>query len=212
MLLSRACPNSGKIAWLTFCKNTTLQGGGMAISSASFNERLARIEAESRRSKGMITLHVGDQEVRVQAVGQLKKPEKRSRTLLRNALFPIGFVAAFVLGMLSVAISTAVRMQLVAVPSAQELAQAGDAPMIIGGVIALATSFGLAQIVRLNSKLFGAAQTVGVIAGISLLHNLAFWEPELSAQLFSPEWVALQEHTTQPDSLIFRGVIVPLQG
>lgn len=184
----------------------------MAISSASFNERLARIDAESRRSKGMITLHVGDQELRVRSVGKLQKPTSRGLTLLRNALFPFGFVAAFGLGMLSVAVSTAVRMQVTVVPSAQELAQAGDAPMILGAFIALATSFGFAQIFRLNSKVFTGAQSLGVIAGIGLLHNLAFWQPELSALLFSPDWVTLQAQVAQPDSLMLHGLIVPLHG
>lgn len=184
----------------------------MAISSASFNERLERIEAESRRSKGMITLHVGEQELHVRSLGALQKPAGRGLTLLRNALFPLGFVAAFALGMLSVAVSTAVRMQVSVVPSAQDIAQAGDAPMLLGGFIALATSLGFAQVFRLNSKIYSGAQLAGVIAGISLLHNLAFWQPELSALLFSPDWVALQEQIAEPDSLMFRGLIVPLRG
>lgn len=184
----------------------------MAISSASFNERLARIEAETRRSKGMITLHVGDQELRVRSIGAHKMPVRRGAMLLRNALFPFGFVAAFGLGMFSVAVSTAVRMQVTVMPSAQELAQAGDAPMILGAFIALATSMGFAQIFRLNSKAFSMAQTLGVIAGIGLLHNLAFWQPDLSALMFSPDWVALQEQVAQPDSLMLRGLVVPLHG
>lgn len=183
----------------------------MTVSATSFNERLARIEAQHGRTKGRVVLHVGSEEVLVRSLSALGKATKPHRTFLANALYPIGFVAAFGLGMVSVVVSTAVKLRMMPLPSAEELRTAGDSPMILGAIVAIATSLGLAQLLRLNSKVLSSAQTAGVLAAIMTLHNVAFWDPDLAAQLFTPDWVKLQEQVAVPDSLIFRGIVVPFK-
>lgn len=184
----------------------------MTISTASFNDRLARIEAQQRATKGKFVLHVGEKEVLVRSLESTRKPQSRARTLLGNALFPLAFVGAFALGILAVVVSNIVRFQLMGVPGAAQLQSAGDAPMILGVVVSMAASMGLAEMFRLNSKVFTPAQSMGVMAGVTMLHNLAFWAPDLAAKAFTADWVALQQQIAAPNSLIFRGVIFPLFG
>jgi len=186
----------------------------MTISTTSFNERLARIEAHQRQCKGKVTLHIGEREVQVRSGSPIweMKPQSRGGALVRNVLYPVSFVGAFVLGVISVVVSSAVRFHFAAVPTAEQLNAAGDSQMILGGIIAMIASMGFAMLFRLNSRVLTPAQSAGVLAGVSTLHNLAFWVPDLATQLFTPDWVALQQQIAMPDSLIFRGLIVPFGG
>jgi hypothetical protein len=183
----------------------------MVDTRTDFDARLARIAHGKQYAAGHMRLHVGEREVLVRSLRDLQPGEAKARSVLRNAAYPLSFVAAFGVGMLSLAVSTAVRMAL-APPSMQALQTPGDQTQLIGGVIAIATSFGIAQLFRLNSKELGAAQTAGVFAALMTLHNIAFWQPELAAKVFTPAWVEAQQRGAVPDSLMFRGLVVPFHG
>lgn len=178
----------------------------MAVSTTQLSERLARIEASRARNAGKIALHVGEAEVYVTSLEALRPREGGARRLMRNALYPLSFVAAFAVGAASLPISTAVRARIVPYPSVAE-APAGDAPMIVAMVLGLMVSLVLAQALRFRAKELATAQAAGVWAAFCTLHNLAFWLPDLSALLFTPEWVALQQHMTLPGTAMFRGLV-----
>lgn len=74
----------------------------MAVSQTSFDERLARIAAQKRQAKGQITLHVGEQEVQVRDLDDLRRvleePVRRPRRLLTL----LGMIAALAIAGLAV--------------------------------------------------------------------------------------------------------------
>ncbi|PYF12970.1 hypothetical protein C8J30_101354 [Rhodobacter viridis] len=178
--------------------------------NANFNARLDRIAQNKAAATGRIRLHVGDQEVFVRSLESLKPRETIAVGLLRNLAHLISFVLAFGLGMLAYALSTAARMQLTD-PTAKDPILAGfESNELLGGLLALAISLGLAQVFRLSSRTLGAAQTAGVFAAIVSLHNLAFWTPELASMVFTPNWVETKHASAVPNSLIYRSLVVPL--
>jgi len=178
--------------------------------NANFNERLNRIAQNKAASTGRMRLHVGDREVLVRSLDSLKPRETPVIGMIRNLSHVMSFVLAFGLGMLTYAVSTAVRMQLTD-PTAKDPISAGFASNeLLGGFLALAISLGLAQVFRLSSRTLSAAQTAGVFVAIVSLHNLAFWTPELASILFTPNWVETNHASAVPNSLIYRGLVVPL--
>lgn len=178
----------------------------MTVSTTNFSDRLARIERTRASHAGSFALHVGEAEVYVKSLEALRPREGGARRLMRNALYPLSFVMAFGLGALALPISTAIRARLVPFPAAAE-APTGDAPLILAMVLGMMVSFVLTQAFRLRAKELTLAQSAGVWAALCLMHNLAFWLPDLSAMLFTPEWVALQTQIAQPDTFMFRGLI-----
>lgn len=177
----------------------------MTISTASFSERLNRIERERARFKGQLTLHVGDQELHVQTLEQIGA-RADVQVPARPAFLSLRVMAAVLLGLLAVPLSVAIRARVFALPG--EKAQAlSDPQMILGIGAALLVSVVLAQILRLRATPLIAAQGLGVVAGVGTLHNLAFAAPALAAQVISPDWVAAQQAWTEPGTLILHGTV-----
>lgn len=178
----------------------------MSVSTTNFSDRLARIEQTRLRHAGTIALHVGDQEVYVRSLEALKPRESAGSRILHNILYPLSFVIAFAIGAVSLPISVAIRARIVAFPGVEEAAT-GDAPLLLALALGMMTSFVLSQAFRLGSKELATAQAIGVWAAVCTLHNLAFWMPDLSALVFTPEWVSLQTHLATPDTIMFRGLV-----
>lgn len=178
----------------------------MSVSTTNFSERLARIETSRSRHAGTIALHVGEREVYVRSLESMRVRESLGKRILGNALYPLSFIFAFAVGAMALPISVAIRARVSPFPAAVDAAT-GDAPLIVSMVLGMMTSVVLSQLFRMRAKELATAQAVGVWAAVSLMHNLAFWMPDLSSLLFTPEWVALQTHIAMPDSFMFRGLV-----
>lgn len=181
----------------------------MTVSSASFNERLARIEASKGRAKGAMVLHVGEEALRVRSLRSLRPRKSIAKRVAGLCSGPLRLVAALGLGATAFVVVTVIKTIFFSVPSAQEWSSQTDASYLLAVAAAVCMSMLVAQIFQLNSAQLGAVQVLGVIAAMLTLHNLAFWHPDLCKRLFSPEWVLLQQAVAQPDTLMYRGFVLP---
>lgn len=174
----------------------------MTMSSASFNERLRRIEKS--QAGGKMVLHVGDSEWSVKSLDDITKKiaveAPKARLSLGKMIWALLFGAVAVIG------GTAMRNHLMPLEAG---AQLDDMHFLISGAFAFALSFVLAQVFRLRSKVLIVLQVLAIVAGLSTLHNLAFWQPALSAQAFSVEWVELQRAQAVENSVMFRDTVIP---
>ena len=170
--------------------------------SEDYAARLARVQA----NKGRSVIMVGRDDSFVHE----RKPIvqiSRGREVAGNIGYPASLVAAFLLGMLAVALGYYARFHLVSGHS--ELPNA-DLEMALSAVIGLCVAFALSQMFRITSKSHKAMQSAGVFLMICSFHNLAFWVPGAMALVFSSEFVLEQQLTAQPNSLRFRGIYIPL--
>ncbi|MCE5972314.1 hypothetical protein LZA78_02255 [Sinirhodobacter sp. WL0062] len=178
----------------------------MSVSTTTFAERLKRIEEGRENAKGNIILHVGDNEMRVRSLEEVRRPS-RVRELLQGALYSLNLVWAFLIGLFAVAFVVALQAHMFTLPqTASEMF--GDGQIILS--MALGTSFAyvLRWILRLRGRSLNVVQLVAVGFAVCSLHNLAFWMPELSAVLFTPKWVEMYQASAAPDTFVFRGTVI----
>lgn len=84
-----------------------------------------------------------------------------------------------------------------------------DAPVLIyavAGILALL----LGGILRLKTMPHMGAQFAGMGAAIATMHNLVWMFPEQFAVIYSQEFVAMVQATTEPHSLIFGAMTITL--
>ena len=70
----------------------------------------------------------------------------------------------------------------------------------------------LANLCRLKTTQHRVLLIVGVLVGGMTFHNLVHAAPQVFNRLFSPLWVAEVLRSTQPHSLLFRGISFVLKG
>jgi hypothetical protein len=122
-----------------------------------------------------------------------------------NLLYPLAIVGAFGLGAVSVVVARAVRAWL----TSGEIA--GD-----GATLAMLLDFGLAAgagyaslvLLRSHGKEFAVAQAVGALVMVTTMHNLVHAAPGVWAGLFPSRWVDQVVASTEPGTLLIRGVSV----
>ena len=173
----------------------------MTPQEAEFTARLARIEAAAGQRKA--TLYVGPDESYV-----LDRPERRRQpnglvALLLNASYPLSMVLAFGLGFLAYAIGRYVRFHLTGVGGAPP---DPDTEMLLqlGTGLAIAAVMGAAD--RMKAFEYLIAKSLGVVIGLLSFHNLVHLYPEEFKLLFSQIWVTKLVTTTEPFSLLWRGI------
>lgn len=166
-----------------------------------FNERLRRISAGGENTMGQI--YVGP----VDEIAARKKKSGRVAaglpSLRQTVGYPASIVAAFLLGMLAVLITRYLRFSIAGSSITGEDA---DITMAIDAGLALAIGFVLKQIFRLSGKVHETSKTFGIFAMICVMHNLVHTWPGAFEIAFSPEWVTEVIETTEPNSILFRGV------
>lgn len=178
----------------------------MAISNTSFAERLQRIDQRKDLRETRLMLHVGNQEVDAGARAPRKRIT-RSRELLGNLGYVLSFVGAFCLGVIALPIGLFVRNTLAPMGADAEF---DLGYLALSGVISLVIAFVLAEMFRITKGLHKTAQTIGIFLAISLIHNLAWWFPITSTILFGEGWVQMQIYNTEPNTLKFRELEIPL--
>ncbi len=124
-------------------------------------------------------------------------------TLRETIGYPMSIVGAFVIGMLAVLITRWVRYTLAGGTLSGEDA---DITMAIDAGLALAIGFVLKQMFRFSGKIQETAKTMGIFAMICVMHNMVHLWPGAFELAFSPEWVTDVVETTEPKSILFRGV------
>ena len=125
-----------------------------------------------------------------------------------NIRYPLSFVGAFALGMLSVVLSRMASSNMVGTPDPN-----GDLEMLfIGeGVLAFLIAFFLRMAFSMSSKELMAAKAIGVFVMLCTMHNLVHMAPGLWAIINTPDWVEFVLMTTEPNSILFRGITFTLE-
>ncbi len=177
----------------------------MAISTASFNERLQRIEAGQQRNKGRMVLHVGEAELKVRTLDDLRLPGRDKAAPRGSALV---FAVALVLGGLAYAVSAALRARFFPMPAPEALL--ADLPWATGLGFGLVMAALLGPLFGLRGRSNWAGLALGVVLASACLHNLAFWAPAQAELAFTSDWVNLHQAATEPGSLMFRAQLFTL--
>lgn len=166
----------------------------------TFQERLARIAAEK----------AGAQE---NSGGKKRSTHSAAGipSFRENIGYPLSFVRAALVGMVAVFLSRYIRFQLTG-GTLSGGAEGADIFMMIDGAIAASAGFALKEVFRIQDKTLQMAQTVGVVMMLLLMHNLVHIAPNLFANVFSPEWTQDVLDTSEPNSVLFRGVSFMLTG
>lgn len=157
------------------------------FSDKNFQDRIARIEHNKPK------------------IERRKSLRTKAREKGRNALYPLSFVGAFLLGMIIVFIVRFVRFQM----SSPE-AYTGDV-FVLDALFAGMGVWVFAMMFKLKDPLLKSAQGFGTTAMLVLMHNLAFWAPQSMALLFSPHWVEAQVEWAEPNSIRVMDHYIPFR-
>ncbi len=165
-----------------------------------FENRLKRISSGGANT--MSQVYVGPAEET-----QSGAPRKRAVSALPSLReiigFPVSIVGAFLIGMLAVMITRWARYTIAGGTLTGEDA---DITMAIDAGVALAIGFVLKLMFRFSGKAQETAKTVGIFVMIAVMHNLVHSWPGAFEKAFSPDWVTAVIETTEPNSILFRGV------
>jgi predicted DNA-binding transcriptional regulator len=171
----------------------------MSAQQSEFAARIARIEQGIGSSK--TTLYVGLDET--YAVKYRQRGQSGKFQMAHNAAYPLTILLAFAVGVLSNAIA-----RLAAFLS-QGLPDGGtnlDYLMMMDFVTAMMLSLVIGACLGMNIRNFMAARSLGIVAGMLGLHNAVHLWPDLFARVYSTPWVGYILSTTEPRSLLWRGV------
>ncbi|KEO59319.1 hypothetical protein [Thioclava indica] len=176
----------------------------MSLASTNFTDRLSRIESSQKRLKGGVVLHVGDAELKVRSISELRRvvPQKQKSTGFR----PFAFLGATVLGVFGVVAALALREHFMT-PQIADLIK--DYPNLAVSGTALLIAMIVGFFLRLTSTKLITFQIIGIFLALATLHNLAFWQPEIAAQVFSPNWVNEQSATHVARTVIIGQTTIP---
>lgn len=126
-----------------------------------------------------------------------QKPKVRGDSLLRRLMYPLGFIAAFALGIGAVFLSRFVQYRLVGLPGQAQ----GSASDIIGFVIAGGAVFLISFLVKGNGKEFASVSAVAMLMTTFTFHNAVWAYPGWFENVYGPEWVDFIQDITEPSSI-----------
>ncbi len=163
----------------------------MSGQKAAFEERLARLGMEPSLAASAARKH-----------RRREKPE-----WLLNLTHVLSYPTAFMLGVISILLSRYVMYHMSGVP---DPAQPADLREIIdisvGGIVLVA--FTLAFSFKTKEHLF--AKFAGLWVAQCTLHNFVHLSPDMWLTAFGYDWVEYIRSTTEPSSILFRGVSIKL--
>lgn len=166
--------------------------------NADFAARLARVKAGGLGTNRTIFVGIDDAfcvpKNHSFTASVSSKPE---RTKIR----PLALMMAFALGLLAFAFGQYLRFRTLS-----DLELEGQIDMIANVGIGVMVGYILTQTFGLSGKLQQVTQGLGVFAGLCTFHNVVHWYPQMFQTVFSPEWVITMINTTEPNSIVFRGV------
>ncbi len=171
----------------------------MSAQQTDFAARIARIEKGIGSSK--TTLYVGLDET--YAVNYGKRGASGKFQMARNASYPLTIAMAFCVGLLSNAIARLAAFLSTGLPKGNVNL---DYLAMMDFVTAMMLSLVIGAVLGMNIRNFMAARSLGVVAGMLGLHNAVHLWPDLFARIYTTPWVGYILSTTEPRSLLWRGV------
>lgn len=162
-----------------------------------FQQRLDRIAKGGPNTIGQV--YVGPAEM----PDSKKKKKSAGPDILDNLFIPISMIGAFLVGALAVFVTRFVRFHMMGGDLTGDNA---DLWMIVDSVIAVGIVITLRSLFRFGGKALETAKTVGIVAMILTMHNFVHLAPGTFSKVFSPEWTDQVIATTEPKSILFRGI------
>lgn len=168
--------------------------------AAEFHSRIARIQ--DPRNMSYLDPETGI---------VIPKKLNNSNAGLRGTFFglPVALILSVLVGVLAVVISRYVRFALLGMDDAE-----ANPDVALGMDLALGTAaiLALKSFLKLEGRLQGVTQAIALVAAVGLLHNAVWMFPDTFATIYSADYVAMVQGTTEPNSLLFRGASIPLPG
>ena len=135
-----------------------------------------------------------------------RRMQKRAAPETGRTASPSGLFG-FVLGLLAFVLSQLGGYHLFGLPDSK---MTGDIRMLLDGVGAMAVLATVSLVFAAPSKRHMAVRIAGVAVAMATMHNLVHMAPEVFAMAFSAEWVEATRAASEPGSILFRGVSIPL--
>lgn len=173
-------------------------------ATSDYAARLARVQSGGLGCSR--TIFVGVDEAYYIPTRDRPKP-RAAGSLLVNLAYPLSFVLAICLGLISDAAGRLLRFGLM-----PQLRPEAASEMLINAGLGLAIGLLLAILCRLKTTQHRVLLVIGVLVGGMTFHNLVHAAPRLFDLLFSPLWVAEVLRSTEPHSLLLRGISFVLKG
>ena len=174
------------------------------MPSEDFSARMERVI--QKREAGTITLHGAEQyEFHRPSHGRAVPVERAGRATLH--LYPLTMLLSPALGAGAVGAVAVGMFRIVGEPATMRMSDM-DLAWTIG--LGLALAMVLQSVLRLKSAGHTVMLLVGVVAMAIGQHNLHHWFPEVTAQIFSMDYVAQVRSETPVNSLQFRGSFIEL--
>ena len=171
----------------------------MATSAQGQTEFAARVSRIETRGAGVAEVFNGGGQ------SALQKQRGRKRHPGKSGLIKVPL--AFVSGAASFMVAEYATFRLGELPK-----ELSDPDYILGGETALALAVFLIVrlIFELTGKMYFLLGLTGLVASITMMHNLVHMAPEIWAMAFSQEWVSELQSSTEPNTAMFRDIVIPL--
>lgn len=175
--------------------NGTGQGCALAMSNqqAIFQQRLQRIGAGADNT--------------IAGQGTHRTPAKRAKARMGGLMQALSYPMAFALGIASIILAKYVMYHMNGLPDPQADM---DIQMAIDFGIASAVLFAFGIAFSMTSKTHMSCKLAGMWVATLGMHNLVHLNPDLWTGLFARDWVQWVLTTTEPNTLLFRGLSIAL--
>lgn len=169
-----------------------------------FQARIARIQAKSGLHPAADP--VGTMPAEAPRPRQVKKDVNLHGDWKENIRFPLAVLGAFAVAIIGVFLARYARFHLIGGDPAGQ----SDISLLIEAAIAAGVGFVFRSAMKFETKEFMTANAAGILVAISTLHNPVHWFPGVYDALFSPEYTDNVILMTDSNSLLLRGISIPI--
>lgn len=184
----------------------------MTSQQAAFQERLKKLSHKNGQpqhqepQQDSLKADYAAHEARREAARPKLTAEEAAKVLnpglLENIKYPLSFVRAFAVGVFAVLLVQVIRFHLF---NDGMSADGLDLVLFLDGGLAAGLGFVLKTALDIQAKELQTTQFIGVVVGITCLHNLYHFAPTPMSVLTSPEWTAEMQYYSVPYSVWYRG-------
>jgi|GEM_PF-2492662 len=175
----------------------------MSTQQATFQDRLCRIQSGQGFTKS--TVYVG-----LDSAFTYVPPSRRGTVglsqVVRNAGYALSFPFCMALGFLCHVFERYATFQLNGMPD--PLANP-DIEMLRMGLLAFAMTVVIAHFMGMRDRGLLVPKLLGVATGMLFFHNAVHLWPKLFEPVFSTIWVSGITSSTEPSSIVWRGLSFP---
>ncbi|TCM75420.1 hypothetical protein [Rhodovulum steppense] len=169
----------------------------MVVSDTSFSARIARIEA----NRGLEAAPRNDAPPVLSGRGRNRR-RSGLHMLVLNGREPLRIAVVFLIGVISAGMALSAAVNFGPVMPFQTMSWGMWIVAGVGGLLIALALGHLFQLGASSGSSITAAKLIGVGVGLSGMHNLAHWTPELATTLFGGKWVLAQLAQTEVNSLV----------